>query len=414
MHVPGWFPLTPKMAMAAASSAALLAGPAGVSAWPIHGGGAAARNIMSPATAYHYSPLLGVAAAPGSRAWAVGLSTNGASQHTLIERWNGSAWKVVPSPNPGAVSPNENELDGVADTSASNAWAVGSYTNGGTDFTLIEHWDGSTWSQVPSPNPGGAATNQTNLYGVEATSPSDAWAVGYYDDGTSYRTLTAHWNGNAWTHVSSPSPAGAGGSFLTGVAATSPSNAWAVGYYGTGGALRTLIEHWNGRSWAIVPSPSPGPPGGQNELNGVAMTSATSAWAVGYDGNLAATADRALILHWDGTQWSQVPSVSPAGPARINQLFGVAADAAGRAWAVGGYTTASASRTLVERWNGSNWHQVASPTPGTPPAGGLDAVAFTSASRAWATGIYTRAPNIYRTLAERWNGATWSHVPSPS
>jgi len=413
MHVTGWFLLTPKIAMAAASTAALLAGPAGVSARLIQGGREAAPSIVSPAAAYHYSPLLSVAAAPGSQAWAVGLSTDGSTQNPLIERWNGSLWKIVPSPNPGAASLGQNKLDGVADTSASNAWAVGSYTNGSTDFTLIEHWNGAVWSQVPSPSPG-AATNQTNLYGVEAISPWDAWAVGYYYNGTSYLTLTEHWNGKTWAQVPSPSPAGAGGSFLTGVAATSPINAWAVGYYGTGGASRTLIEHWNGRSWVIVPSPSPGPPGGQNELNGVAMTSATSAWAVGYDGNLAATADRALILHWDGTHWTKVPSVSPAGAAGISQLFGVAADAAGRAWAVGLYSTTSAGGTLVERWNGSSWQHVASPSPGTPAGSGLYSVAFTSASRAWATGNYTRAPNIYPTLAGHWNGTRWSRVPSPS
>jgi hypothetical protein len=135
---------------------------------------------------------------------------------------------------------------------------------------------------------------------------------------------------------------------------------------------------------------------------------------VGYDGNLAATADRALILHWDGTHWTKVPSVSPAGAAGISQLFGVAADAAGRAWAVGLYSKTSAGGTLVERWNGSTWQHVASPSPGTPAGSGLYSVAFTSASRAWATGNYTRAPNIYPTLAGHWNGTRWSRVPSPS
>ena len=54
------------------------------------------------------------------------------------------------------------------------------------------------------------------------------------------------------------------------------------------------------------------------------MTSATSAWAVGYDGNVITIADRTLILHWNGTQWKQVASVSPAGGAGVSQLYGVA------------------------------------------------------------------------------------------
>jgi len=415
MYVPGWILAAPKIAAVAASTAALLAGPAGASAGLIHSRVPASRKIMSPAAKYHYSPLVGVAAAPGGRAWAVGLSTNGISQHPLIEQWNGSAWRVVPSPNPGALSSNQNALNGVADTSATNAWAVGSYTNGLADFTLIDHWNGAKWLQTPSPSPGVGITS-TNLYGVEATSAFNAWAVGYYSANGSYLTLTEHWNGSTWIHVPSPNPAGAAASFLTGVAATSPDNAWAVGYSGTGSKNKTLIEHWNGRSWTIVPSPSPGPHGGQNILNSVAMTSATSAWAVGYDGNVITIADRTLILHWNGTQWKQVASVSPAGGAGVSQLYGVAADAAGKAWAVGLYfnRTRTVGGTLTERWNGSAWLRVASPSPGAPAGSALYAVALTSPVRAWATGNYTRAANIYLSLAERWNGTTWRQVPSPS
>lgn len=83
--------------------------------------------------------------------------------------------------------------------------------------------------------------------------------------------------------------------FLTGVAATSARNAWAVG--GTNGG-KTLIAHWNGTAWKRVPSPSP--PGAQ--LHGVAATSATNAWAVG---NTHPSRDvyKIVILHWNGTTW---------------------------------------------------------------------------------------------------------------
>ncbi|MFY9891179.1 MAG: hypothetical protein WAK71_22900, partial [Streptosporangiaceae bacterium] len=94
----------------------------------------------------------------------------------------------------------------------------------------------------------------------------------------------------------------------------------------------------------------------------------------------------------------------------------VAADAAGKAWAVGLYfnRTRTVGGTLTERWNGSAWLRVASPSPGAPAGSALYAVALTSPVRAWATGNYTRAANIYLSLAERWNGTTWRQVPSPS
>jgi hypothetical protein len=89
-----------------------------------------------------------------------------------------------------------------------------------------------------------------------------------------------------------PSPTGSG---LVSVAATSASNAWAVG--GLGGP-KTLIERWNGTTWKAVPSPSPAP----SILSGVAATSASNAWAVGYGG---AHTTKTLILRWNGTSWTQ-------------------------------------------------------------------------------------------------------------
>src|SRR5262249_3129440 len=104
---------------------------------------------------------------------------------------------------------------------------------------------------------------------------SGAWAVGSYASGSGYQTLTLHWNGTIWQKVPS-SNAGSGKNVLLTVAATSATNAWAVGTAGgtTGG---TLVEHWEGKTWTGVPSPG----SNGNFLSGVAATSASNAWAVG-------------------------------------------------------------------------------------------------------------------------------------
>jgi hypothetical protein len=151
-------------------------------------------------------------------------------------------------------------------------------------------WNGTAWKQVPSPALAGVGA----LNGIAATTASDAWAVGCaghcFGPMATTKTMIVRWNGSAWKYVASPSPAG--NSVLTAVAATSASNAWAVGY--TRNSNKTLILRWNGTVWKQVPSPTPGR---FSELLGVAATSASNAWAVGSDLN-------GLILqHWNGTAW---------------------------------------------------------------------------------------------------------------
>src|SRR5579862_7495566 len=143
----------------------------------------------------------------------------------------------------------------------------------------------------PRPGDAGSFTAPGDLSGVAATSARNAWAVG----SAGVKTLIVHWNGTAWKRVPSPSPAAGGG--LDGVAATSARDAWAVG--GTRGG-KTLILRWNGTTWKRVPSPAPAAGGG---LDGVAATAARNAWAVG-----TTRGGKTLIVHWNGTAWTRVHS----------------------------------------------------------------------------------------------------------
>src|SRR5262249_40913237 len=90
--------------------------------------------------------LLGPAAGAASAA-GPGLAPGAASASAA------AGWTVVPTPSPGSVS---NILNGVAATSSTNAWAVGGHADRTTGRTLIEHWNGTAWTQVPSPSPGGS------------------------------------------------------------------------------------------------------------------------------------------------------------------------------------------------------------------------------------------------------------------
>src|SRR5205085_737221 len=93
--------------------------------------------------------------------------------------------------------------------------------------TLIEHWNGSQWSIVPSQNVG---PTENYLLGVTAISANDLWAVGYYYDGTAWHELAEHWNGTAWSIAVTPNVSPYSTNFA-GVAAVSASNVWAVGAY---------------------------------------------------------------------------------------------------------------------------------------------------------------------------------------
>src|SRR5207237_796431 len=90
-------------------------------------------------------------------------------------------------------------LNAVAGRSANDLWAVGR-----SEQTLVEHWDGTLWSVIPSPN---VSTGGDILYDVSALTVNDAWAVGAWRQpgpGGIRQTLTEHWDGTQWTVVSSP------------------------------------------------------------------------------------------------------------------------------------------------------------------------------------------------------------------
>ena len=338
----------------------------------------------SPGTADN--GLSGVTVLSACNAWAVGAADGGSGNQALIEHWNGATWTVTPSPSLGVSS----TLLGVHAVSPVSIWAVGNFENGNGVQPLILHWDGTAWTQQNTEVTSG------ELSAVHAVSNNDVWAVG--DFGSPQQGLILHWDGTQWRQVKSPSfkPS----SLLFGVTATSHTNAWAVGevtvtadiarpHHPQGRAGRhlaaavstTLIEHWNGTTWSRVTSPSPH---GFALLNGISATAASDAWAVGVTS--AGTGEQTLALHWNGQTWAQATTPSPGGSASENTLEGVAATTADNAWAVG-ESGPTGNQTLILQWNGSAWSTVNSPNPGTG-INGLFGVAATSASNAWAVGSF--------------------------
>jgi hypothetical protein len=251
---------------------------------------------------------------------------------TLIESWNGSTWSVVPSPNPAAGRLGVNYLDGVSCVSASACTAVGFYWTNSRRVprTLTESWNGTAWTIVPSPSPG---RGSNYLSGVSCTSAAACTAVGY---GTG--PLIESWNGSTWSVVPSPNPPG--GAVLFSVSCPSAAACIAVGHAG-----QTFAESWNGSAWSIVPTPNVG--GATNSLNSVFCTSATACTAVG-DYQITGSPGRTLIESWDGAAWTIVPSPNTGGTHRNNGLSSVSCPTVVTCTAVGNYERTGNVKTLIE------------------------------------------------------------------
>ena len=237
-----------------------------------------------PGRAQRSTGLNAVAARTPSDVWAVGRAEYADfSRSALIEHFDGAAWSLK-----AAAGGTGSVLDGVVALAANEAWAVGRAAGGSGTVTLVERWNGSAWTAVPSPN----ASVQNALHGVAGTS-GDLWAVGEatksFTDGVSTtRTLIEHWDGTAWTRVPSPN-VGAGNNALSGVVARGAADVWAVGYdddvTGDIPVRKTLTLHWNGSRWSVVASPNAG--SGDNWLSDAVSASGT-AGQVFANGNSAA------------------------------------------------------------------------------------------------------------------------------
>jgi len=308
------------------------------------------RTIPSANVPSRNNYLTGVAALAPDNVWVVGYHCTGncSDAAPLIQHWDGGQWNTAPVQEMG-------RLNGIDAVSANDIWVVG-YSNEGT---ISLHWNGQRWIPVPT-NDQSVANRSLMLNAVVAIAADNVWAVGQEHDtqANSYTELIYRWDGARWTSV-----AGAGaaqGARLYAVAATSADDVWAVGDRDinpfAGAPLETLTQHWDGSTWRDVPSPNIGT--GGSYLRGVEAISPTDVWALGGHGPITGT-KKTLLLHWDGVAWGVVPS--PNVEEQSNRFFGVEAISANEIWAVGTFNNTSTG-AFVQRYNPCT---IATPTPRT-------------------------------------------------
>jgi hypothetical protein len=303
--------------------------------------------------------LQGVVAISPTLAWAAGNVTDGARPGQVIEQWNGIKWSLFPGPKFGKK--DQADVFAMTASSANDVWAIGSLMNLGTGLVspLFEHWNGTAWT---------ATTEESNhqfLFGASADAPNDAWAVGF-DGSDNIETSAMHWDGANWKSVATPN-VGEGTNKLNAVLALAPNDVWAVGFSTPlappkQAATLTLIEHFDGTSWAVVPSPNVGPNSANqsNRLLGLTANSANDIWAFGsYFPADGSAHQMTLLLHWDGTSWTIASSPSPAkGGFPCDLLWAGAAPSPGNVWLFGAghdetlalHMTTAADSSLASRF----------------------------------------------------------------
>jgi hypothetical protein len=255
-----------------------------------HWNGSGWSVVPTPALTGKQPVFNGIAAISPNDVWAAGDFAVSNSLPPLFEHWNGQSWTVSP-PNIGGF----NVINKLAAVSSTDVWAVGAALDAGqqgASLPLIEHWDGSSWQRVSAPVVGVGG----ELFGVVALSSTDVWTVGgstLAKIGTSEitanptQTLIEHWDGSSWTVIASPNVGPASvfsANQLSGIAALSPTDIWAVGRFtlpdGQGRQL-PLAMHWDGNTWTTQPTPNVGR---LTSLFGAATAAPSSVWFVGAGG----------------------------------------------------------------------------------------------------------------------------------
>jgi hypothetical protein len=340
--------------------------------------------------------------------WAVGVQrlSNTTFETPLALHWNGTSWGAISPPNPGVYWA---DLNGVVAIASNNVWAIGDYLVSlpsasfpdGVVQGFAAHWNGASWSIGATVNP----SSLTFLFTIDADSATDIWAAGVVDS-AGFITLVEHYNGTSWSTSPVLEHAGAGNAFennfLFGVSAFSPTDVWVGGEYFDvdNSSLRTaLAEHWNGTNWSFVTAPGLS---GDNVIAFVKATAAGHAIAVGFGQNNPAVGEAWNLL----TAGGSTNSVATGPGTGDNVLEGIGISGAA-AWAVGYSTTSigGVPQTLaIPGTVDSTTHAVTwgSPVTSSNPSTAnnvLNAVAVTSLYDAQAVGDDTNGSND-QTLTE--------------
>jgi hypothetical protein len=319
------------------------------------------------------------------------------------------SWQVQPARS--AITTN-GFLYAVSCPAASACVSVGSYENdSGTEVSLAQASAGTAWHTVATPNPPGA--EYTKLYGVSCLAADACTAAGYYLDGSGNgHPLAEQWNGTSWKIRATPGVTGSNNSGLFAISCAAADACLAVGATrNIAGTTAPLAEAWNGTAWRVLTVPIPS--GSTfNEFRSVSCSAATACTAGGVTG-AGVSPDAPLAERWNGTSWQiqATPAISGSFGAEFQ---GMSCPAAQSCVAVGNSGTAGGNEaTLAESWNGTSWTVQPTQVPEHAVYNELLAVSCTAPDACTAVGWAGFLNGQSRALANRWDGTSWQLQTTP-
>jgi large repetitive protein len=323
-----------------------------------------------------------------------------AVSHLAASPDTGPTWTLESTPVVGSGS----QLNGIRCATATDCLGVGFEDASGTRRALAEEWNGTSWAQQSMPLPSGSTASELNA--ISCGSATSCTAVGYYQNTSVIGlTLAESWNGSSWSVVNTPSVTGAKLTEFTGVSCVSTSSCLAVGYYQKSGTSMTFAEIWNGKTWTGQTTPNPST-AKLAQLQGVSCASSSACTAAGNYTN-ASNVEVTLAESWNGKAWSLLSTPALSG-ARASAFGSVSCPSATDCTAAGDeVNSAGTELTLAEAWNGKTWTEESTPGVSGSVAAVFTGISCPVAGSCTAVGWYTTRAKVTLTLAEGWNGKTW-------
>ena len=223
----------------------------------------------------------------------------------------------------------------------------------------------------------------------------------------------------AWEIAPSPNAHATQHNFLNDIACVDQSDCWSVGYYRAATAYQPVMQHWDGGAWSLEAPPDSSTTR-DDYVQGLACATSSQCWSVGFSWSRTASAYQTLIQRWDGSAWSDVAPESP-GIASNTYLLDVTCQSTSQCWAVGYQQIGllgggfGPNQTLIKHWDGESWQTIASPNTLPTQGNMLTSVTCVEPSDCWAVGSYS-AGSANQSLALPGTGprGTSSSHPTPA
>jgi hypothetical protein len=291
--------------------------------------------------------LMSVSAITPDDAWALGARS--------LLRWDGTSWVEVLLPAGSGAS-----FDSLSASGPENVWIagtrpgpfIGNNTRGSS--TVVAHYDGIGWTVMHPPNPG---TSVNNLQGVIASSPTDVWAAGYSSDrgksSAEATSLIEHWDGRSWTAVSSPDPS-LSLNVIWGAGWDGGSGVWALGHYmAPDHHLHALVLRWNGMRWEQIEVV------GVSTWSATAASgvSAGEVWVVGSE-----PTSSLAIARCSAGACRTVVNPAQSSDRVANSVYAAGPEDAWIVGVASSVSSHYGSGPFVEHWNGDTWTEVQPPS----------------------------------------------------